>query len=239
MAEVYNNEGQFFETKDEIIALTDENIPTQNQFLVTAKKIRSVLKSIVESLWPRSYTAKVEDFQYYQFHNESGDHEVANRYSLNIPKCSTLYIPNEVIQEVDASYNDGHSDYYLFSIYMDNVENGHVLNLHAQCKIPCFPYTTGGQESLKLGYYKQETSGFWNPVPMGDDYAAFRHKPNVEESDHMLYFTNIVFLRDAQNNVYTSIGDSDCGYLNLMRGLGVLHLMYWDGLWYPVNLYKW
>ena len=218
--ETYNDEEVRYETKEDIFKDTDENVPTNNVFKITAKMIRHTLKSIVESLWHKTYIAKTSDYSDKAYVYQDGQYYLCSSpyNTIHVPKCDTLIIPKEILN----SSNE------LMRIEMDNVENGYELTLFCKTKIVGIGtssmdygyFTNGGQTDKEIELVKKEV-----------DHTSFYIDINGEKKV-LETFSNI-----AMTGSYSGMGGSS--YLTHFRNMTQypLKMIYWEGIWYPVNIY--
>ena len=219
--ETYNDKEKRYETKEEIFNDTDLNVPTNNKFAITAEKIRHTLKSIVESLWRRTYTATGSDLSTAAYVKQSDGSFITialPHYTVHIPKCNTLIIPKEILDHSKE----------MMRIEMDNVEDGDELTLICKTKLVGI-----GSSSDLYGYFRNGSSD-------STEIELVKHEINSStiyididnEKKPLLTYSNI----GLTGNYSGVAGDS-----YLYRGRNTtqypLHLVYWDGVWYPVNIY--
>lgn len=216
-------ENKFFEKKSDLFNEVNEDVQTNSSFLVTAKTIRTAIKSAIESLWHKTYNVTPADVQKYQWYEANHWSDTSDdAYCIHVPKCDTIYMSKEV---VDLLQNQK-----LHSIYMDGVENGHVVSFMAQCVIPLFPIVNA--TAVYKGYIlaPDDTTSEWTFIENTE--TKMRYYKNGEP---IKAWSNIVLQYD-KFGVYNYVNNQSSVF-DLRRMFAPLHLMYWNGLWFPVNLY--
>lgn len=217
-------DGKDLYTQEAVEEEVNENFKDNSNFLITAKKLRDTIKDIVATLWRKNYTAKEEDINStiygitqtnykYTIANfqMSGNDGSMNCYQVNIPKCDTLVIPVDIIG----------NNAYLYRINMRNVENGQILNLLCHCRL--------------LGNNNYTTN------PMGDQDFVIDTR-DADELDE--WFTDSEYKNKMENvsNIafpfsYGGFNSRENNITKRRYGKFFLQFIYWEGYWYPVNIY--
>ena len=219
---ITNETGQDLYYKKAVDEKIDDQLPTQTDNFIHAINIRKVLKDIIATIWKKEHTLTTDETHneiYWMDKQNQSSRKAENSITwVDIPKCDTLIIPEDLINKNSNP---------LARIEMKNVQNGHILNLICKCKLQGLQNVSVNTDPGILNW------GSYN----GSVTIITRDKSNTEGN----YYLDDEYTQKVNNlsNLGWPAMYSDYNKVTPYRWMYTypLQLIFWNDYWYPVNIY--
>lgn len=222
----YDDDYEKYFVESEIMKLVEDKCPDNNNHEITAKSLREIFKSIIETFWkPKVYVINQENiFTHISDRNKfwninDKQYEDFGYGHLHIPYCDVLRIEQGLIW---PNLTNGRFGYLL----MDNVKNGHVLKITGDFRPGALVHKTQASGFYDIWKYKEdddfkmETVGNISRQVYAPDRPWSYEKESLSSDNKNIITDGPEILKDGVTNDYV--------YTRYFY----IELMYWNGVWY-------